>query len=140
MNKDTAITKLKNLKERITPLKQLKRESPDFAKWYRDAEVAIEKIFGKDSRNVKDFKNITYRLSSFSYSTTTEAEHHARYVQGFNEADAILQSMIEEITEYWEEHEMKTSVKLEMICLLNNGSDNQRRRQGPGSAPSFFRY
>lgn len=109
MDKNVAINKLKKIRERALDLTALRRESPEFAKWHRDTEIAIEKIFGEDARNIKDFKNITYWLSSFS-SSTTESEYQARYEEGLNEAAAILQSMIDEIDEYWVGLETKPDV------------------------------
>ena len=107
MDKSEAISILRDLKEHISVLRTLSMKSPEFAKWHRDTEIAIEKIFGKDSRNIKDFNSVRYHLSVVS-SSTTEARFQGRYVEGLNEAGAILESMIDELIKYGDEPKSKT--------------------------------
>lgn len=73
--------------------------SPEFAKWRRDTEVAIERIFGANSRNITDFKDLRFSLSVFT-SSTSDYEFDQAFKRGLKNADAILASMIDEIREY----------------------------------------
>jgi hypothetical protein len=73
--------------------------SPEFAKWRRDTEIAIERVFMPGSRNINDFKGIQYSLSAFS-SNTPDHRFQEAYVDGLLRADAILASMIDEIRDY----------------------------------------
>lgn len=41
-------------------LKAGERRGPEFTKWQRNTEVALERIFGTSSRNVTDFKKLRY--------------------------------------------------------------------------------
>jgi hypothetical protein len=75
------------------------RRSPEFTKWQRDTEVAIQRIFGTDSRHKEDFSRIHYHLSAFS-SGTPDSEFHNAYLRGLDTAKSILSSMIDEIREY----------------------------------------
>jgi hypothetical protein len=83
----------------IAPLRQQPRFSPDFKLWQRNTEIAIEKIFGSDTRHIKDFTSISYSLS-FGGSGIPDSEYQNRYLKGLETAKSILQSMLEEITEY----------------------------------------
>lgn len=94
-----AIELLTKQNNEVEKLRKCNLESPEFIKWHRDTRVAIENIFGKDSSNCKDFTNIEYHLRVRSLRTS-EAEYNRRYVQGLNEAEAILKSMIDEIVKY----------------------------------------
>ncbi|HCM0974770.1 hypothetical protein ACEV7K_22660 [Vibrio parahaemolyticus] len=61
MDKNKAIDKLKTLKQVGENLVNTKRGSQDFKKWRRDTEVAIERIFGEDTRHLKDFQKFDIR-------------------------------------------------------------------------------
>jgi len=74
-------------------------DSAEFTKWRRDTEIAIEHIFGVESRNVTDFKSVSYTLNVW-ISGMPESAWHRAYVEGLRKADAILASMIDEVREY----------------------------------------
>lgn len=101
-SKEKAIEKLGVLIARIDDLKRLERGSAIFKKWVRDTQVALEHIFGKESRHITDFNQINYSLNAFS-STTPEHKFQQRYISGLENAKEVLTSMIEEVHEYWEE-------------------------------------
>lgn len=99
MEAERAIEILERQRSAAIPLRNVQRGSPDFAKWRRDTEVAIERIFTPGSRNIEDFKVIRYSLSAFS-SGTPDSTFQNAYVRGLKQADAVLASMIDEIREY----------------------------------------
>ena len=80
-------------------------DSPEFTKWERDTRLAIENIFGQNSRNAEDFNNIDYYPNPVYLSDDSEEYdfhlYRAAYIEGLEKAEAILQSMIGEIEEYW---------------------------------------
>ncbi len=100
--KDKAIERLRKALDPIKDLKQRDRGSPEFEKWHRDTEIAIANTFGDDSRNVKDFTNISFFLGTQT-SSTTDSDRQRAYISGLESATAILLSMIDEIEEYWED-------------------------------------
>lgn len=102
MIKSEAIERLESLKERAGQLEGLRRGSQDFKKWHRDTEVAIERIFGEGTRHSKDFKDIRYSLMAFSSSTPDSAFDDA-YRDGVRTAISVLESLIDEVIEYWED-------------------------------------
>lgn len=101
-SKEKAAEKIAALIERIDELQKIERGSAQFKKWIRDTQVALEHIFGKESRHLTDFNQIRYSLGAFSRSTP-EHKFQQRYVEGLENARHVLVSMIEEIQEYWEE-------------------------------------
>ena len=72
---------------------------PEFKKWKRDTDVAIERIFGAQSRHLEDFRDVRYHLGVFS-SSTPEHEFTQAYRRGLDNVTAILDSMIAEIAEF----------------------------------------
>lgn len=88
LSKSKAIERLKNILAEIPALKSSKHGSPDFKKWLKKMEIAIINIFGEDLRHICDFQQISFGLS---------------IVEELESARVLLESMIEEIEEYWEE-------------------------------------
>ena len=99
MEANRAIKILERQREIGRKLRDVEKFSPEFKKWKRDTEIAIERIFPLGSRNIKDFGKINYLPSAFSIGTHDSKFQHA-YVRGLDDADAILASMIDEIKDY----------------------------------------
>ncbi len=77
-----------------------KRESsPEFQKWRRDTEIIIEKIFGRSGRHLPDLAKISFSPGGY-YSGMPSNAGENRCRAGLAEARQILQSMIEEVTEF----------------------------------------
>ena len=102
--KAKAMDRLGKVLSDIPELKGIRRGSPEFKKWRRNAEVAIANAFERESSHVTDFKEIRYSLSMFT-SGTPDSELQMAYVRGLDSAASMLESMLEEIEEYWEEDE-----------------------------------
>jgi len=90
--------------DRIDGLKQYPRFSPEWRKWHRDTEVAIEHAFAHDTRHAKDFTDITYHLGMYS-SSTTDSQEDEGFWRGMERAKQILMSMVDELDEYSDEDE-----------------------------------
>ncbi len=69
----------------------------DYHKWHRDAEVAIENIFGRESRHIKDFNIIQFEPQ---HAEPTPQEEIDVYEDGLERAQGIIQSMVDEIRVY----------------------------------------
>lgn len=102
LSKIDALQRLKKALDAIPELKQGHSLSPDFKKWYRNTEVAIENTFGTKSRHIKDFKGVRFSLA-FATIGTPGFKHEQAYARGLNAASSVLQSMIEEVEEYWKD-------------------------------------
>ncbi|GAF60916.1 hypothetical protein JCM18903_871 [Psychrobacter sp. JCM 18903] len=108
MNKSNAISKLSSLVDRANALDFKTGNSQPIVKWKRDADAAIRNIFGIDSHHIKEFENLNYSLSSISEEDL---------LLGFQSSDEILgssitflESMIDEIEEYWNEADKNLNV------------------------------
>lgn len=99
MEKQKTIEILQRQIALIETIKRKRRLSPDYKKWRRDTEVAIEHIFGKDGRHLSDFTKIRYNLGAFS-SSTPDYKFQEVFRNGLDNAGEILKSMIDEITEW----------------------------------------
>ncbi|MCB9948146.1 MAG: hypothetical protein H6842_09995 [Rhodospirillaceae bacterium] len=99
MRKQQSIDILTRQREATKTLAVTRSSNPAFTKWRRDTEIAIERIFGRQSRNIADFQAVRYSLSAFTTSTPESAFDEA-YRHGLEKAAAILSSMIDEIEEY----------------------------------------
>jgi hypothetical protein len=86
----------------LEDLKAKRRFPHEFEKWHRDTEIAIENIFGDNSRHVEDFTSIHYDLPIAS-TATPDYKFDEYYRRSLDSAAAVLNSMIDEITEYWDD-------------------------------------
>ncbi len=102
--KARAIERLRKVLNEIPELKTLPSHSPEFKKWHRNAQVAITNTFGSKSNHGADFNKIDYSLMIIT-TDTPDSEFQAAYVRGLESAASVLESMVEEIEEYWEEDE-----------------------------------
>jgi hypothetical protein len=91
--------------------------SPEFIKWKRDTEIAIEKIFGSSSRHLPDFQAISFSSGVYYSGMPDDADIKACR-GGIADARQILQSMIEEISEYGFERSEMTN--RDSFALLAN--------------------
>lgn len=120
MNKSEAVERLDSLKARAAQLASMPRGSQDFKKWHRDTEVAIERIFGEGTRHLKDFTDIHYSLMMFT-SGTPDSSFENAYRGGVRTAISVLESLIDEVKEYWgnePESYMQESFAIDKVELL----------------------
>jgi len=98
------LSKLKNEAEFLANFVKIKSpyENQEFNKWRRETEIAIEHIFGKETRHSKDFTKILFFPM---VSGTTDSLIERIYQRGVETAITVLSSFIDEINEYWDEKE-----------------------------------
>ena len=99
--KAEAIKRLRRALDAISALKQCQPDSPAFKKWRRDTEIAIVDTFDKEDRHITDFKRVDYGHGEWRGEITDYDERD--YYKGLDSATAVLESMIDEVKEYWEE-------------------------------------
>ena len=98
--KAIAIARIQRVRDQISGLKEIKQGSPEFDKWHRDTETALRNIFGDSSHHTDEFAKVRF-TASMAIAGMPDSYFQDAYVRGLQRADAILQSMIEEIEEYW---------------------------------------
>ena len=98
--KAKAIERLQRALDAIPELKNLRGrdDSPEFKKWRRNTQVAITNTFGNESSHIRDFKNIVFFGEIYRHA---RQESKQAMWNGLESAAAVLESMIEEINEYW---------------------------------------
>ncbi|BAZ51710.1 hypothetical protein NIES4103_43680 [Nostoc sp. NIES-4103] len=99
MTKEKAISILKRQIKIIDSLKSEHSFSTNFKKWQRDTEIAIERIFGSNTRHLQDFNKIEY----IPLLATSTIEYYEAYRYGLENARSVLQSMIQELEDDWNE-------------------------------------
>ncbi|MFA6054750.1 MAG: nucleotide-binding protein [Thermodesulfovibrionales bacterium] len=102
MEKEKIIEKLNERLKSLLGLSASAASDPSFKKWRRDTDVALEHLFGKDTRHIRDFRGVRYTPGSYNMMNPEPAFARA-FVNGKASAEALLQSMIDEVQEYWTE-------------------------------------
>ena len=104
---DTAKARFERLLDQIPNLKNSRWDTPRFTKWQKDVETAVIYMFGESSRHIRDLKVVSYSPVIIS-SGTSDSRYQEAYVEGLETAQAKLESIVEEIDEYWEEDDPTT--------------------------------
>ena len=94
--KSQAADRIQTVLNEISKLLPMRHGSTDFTKWQRNAQNAVIYTFGENTRQAHEFQGIRYRSRVLE-----ESYHQSAYVHGLHQASAILESMLEEIQEYW---------------------------------------
>jgi hypothetical protein len=100
MNKTDAISRLNRQISELKKVKATARFGPTFSKWQRGTRVALLNIFSGNESPAKEFDDISYHLPIFTDSTP-ESSHDSAYLSGLEQAEAFLESCINEIDDYW---------------------------------------
>ena len=77
----------------IPALQSKSRSSGDYRRWYRNTTIAIGNTFPDHPQYRDDFEDIRYVLYG--------SGEQGGYLKGLSTASAMLQSMLDEINEYW---------------------------------------
>lgn len=136
MKKADAIEILARQRDAAQGLANVDSSGPEFKKWLRDTEIAIERIFGGQSRHLVDFKDVRYHLGVFTTSTP-DSEFKRAYRRGLDNAAAVLSSMIAEIEEYGlgddaPEDEPDLLSLIEKLCLRFHAAARQLQHRHAG--------
>jgi hypothetical protein len=99
--KAEAISKIQSQITQIADLKTKRHDCPEFTKWLRATDLALRNIFGEKARNVDEFNSVSY--SPVMVVMGGGDQFQQPYLSGLDEAQALLESMVDEIEEYWNE-------------------------------------
>jgi predicted nucleotide-binding protein len=100
IDRTKAISKLRRQIAEIGKVKNQPRFNSDFKKWKRDTEVLISYTFGDKSRHLSDFTGIRFAPVSAT-GPTADFKRKTQYARGFDHAQAVLESMVDEVKNYW---------------------------------------
>ena len=99
-SKTKAKIRLQNALDAIPGLMQISYSSTDFNRWKRNTEIAIENTFPSKQRHMSDFKAAISPPRIYTGFGTPEQAQKI-YTDNLEAAQPVLQSMINEIEEYW---------------------------------------
>lgn len=108
MEKSNAVSKLSSLVDRANALEFKTGNSQVIVKWKRDADAAIRNIFGIDSHHIKEFESLNYSLSNIDEMDLLLILDDSDKV--LSSSITFLNSMIDEITEYWDENDKNPNI------------------------------
>lgn len=100
MSKVQAVARVKAALERIPAVMSAGGASQEFARWKHDVEVMLGYVFGKSSRQVREFRSVSYGPEKVG-APTAEAVWHQCFLRGLANARNLLELMITEIQECW---------------------------------------
>lgn len=103
-DKAKALERLRRALHKAEELKNTHRDFPEFYKWHRRTKLAISRVFGENSSHVQEFTRISFRPRIIIHDDNNEA-----YRTGLQTSCSLLESMIEEIEEYWEDGNQETT-------------------------------
>ena len=100
--KSQAKANMQRCLDRMIYLRQVHSdESPEFYKWDRNTRIAIVQTFGQNSKQSIEFHSIKFRPTS---AWMFEEDYDA-FQAGIDKASALLESIIDEISLYWQDEE-----------------------------------
>lgn len=113
--KRKALSRLKKALNQMRELKELSTDAPEFRKWKRNTEIAIANTFGEKAPHVEEFTNISYTPYDLGprfmtddgemVPSPSDSDYHESYLGGLVSAATLLESILEEIEEYWEDED-----------------------------------
>ena len=103
VTKARAMERLQGVLDAIPTLRELPRFSREFKTWRRNATVAVEKTFEDSPSRVDEFRRTSFTPRVLNRLADNEPRRRKAYVNGLETAAAILESMIQEIDEYWDD-------------------------------------
>ena len=98
-SKSQAKERIQRALDEIPALKQMRYDAQEFAKWRRNTQIAVANTFGESTRHLKEFNRI--RFTPMVLGETSLAWRADTYQKGLGRASALLESMLDEIEEYW---------------------------------------
>lgn len=100
MSDENSIRKLEALVIRSSsiPISGSQKEA-GFAKWHSDCRIAVARIFGNESRNLKDFESVNYSPGTYTLDNADAAFKRAQK-SGIEQANAKILSYIDEIVNF----------------------------------------
>ena len=95
--KATAKERIQRALDEIPSLRSVALASQEFRRWQRNTRIAIERTFGEESPHVAEFNDISFFPRIFVSGMNATPYYQA----GLDTATAVLESMMAEIEEYW---------------------------------------
>ncbi len=106
MQKNAALQKLNELLSRTSGFQNQQDETEPFQKWQRDVLATLKYVFPKNLDYVREFDAISYFPSMIVPGQTPDRVYREAFQSGLSSARAMLQSQIEEVTQFWPDEKL----------------------------------
>lgn len=133
MPKYKAIGHLRKAQLALLGLGPTPKRSLDFEKTLRDVRVAIREVFGEESSQIEDFHNIAFsapavgiRVIPESQETRNNRERRNQeyFERGIKKLTSLLQSMMDEIDNYWPDDSELYSPQSSMKIFISHSNQD----------------
>ena len=98
MTKAQAKDHIRRVLDKISDLTSLSTDAEECIVWKRGAQHAISSVCRNDSRHVRDFRRISFEQRAFAQNYAPNLNF---FQSGLGRAKTLLESMLDEIEEYW---------------------------------------
>lgn len=96
-------TRIELLTKQIDTAKAIQATSRgDGAKWQLDTAAVLERLFGKGSRQLKNFKSIRWSPMVTYLGADNSDAYRAAQQHGLRSAISLLESALDEVRQFWE--------------------------------------
>jgi hypothetical protein len=103
MDRQRALNLIRVQVDLVPPL-EYSKVNPPFDKWHRDTRVVLEKVFGSESRQVREFEDIRFWSAVMSSDDARDQQlKREAFDRGKSEAGSFMQSVIAEVEQFWDE-------------------------------------
>ena len=107
-SKAKALERLDKTLKQLWNLDPASQWPPEFEKWERNATLAIDNVFGEGSPQSNEFLKKIPRQNEF----LDDSGNFYGYGRGLRSLSSLLESMIEEVSEYWEDESLELAPPL----------------------------
>lgn len=111
---------------------------PAFQKWHRDTGVAIERIFGKDTRHLEDFDVIAFYPEVF-YPNMARSDYSDIYHGGIERAREVLKSMVDELADFGFPSHLSANYPRTIRKVVEGYGSMLRKHESPQPQPIALR-
>lgn len=117
VEKDAALARIRRQLAELSALHSSCASTTEFKKCRRNTELAIEHAFGTETRHLQDFARINWTPSQYVMGQAKPSDADA-FSRGFRNAEALLESMVQEIDEYWDDSRKQPTAN--PIAIIEN--------------------
>ena len=118
MDKQRALSLIEEQIQTVAGLEYVE-DNPIFDKWRRDTRVVLEKIFGRESKHVKEFESIRYRPN---VAISDSDQQHAAWQEAFehrkSQSLSFLESALTEIRQFWDDDVVGTEASGDPLAAV----------------------
>ena len=103
----------------LLPSLQYAKVNPGFDKWHRDTRVVLERVFGAEAAQVKEFEEIHFWSGIGTSDEARQLQLDTEWFKrGVSRAEAFLQSVTSEIQQFWDDSGTATAAPVDPLTVV----------------------